>query len=105
MDGYQVDLEALRGASSQFYEGSDAVGDAAALLSLTQLVPQALGEVPAAAEFSQAVARFVGAHGDDLRHGSLWVNATADGLVHSLDAYRRHDDGSANVLNQIGEPL
>ena len=101
--GYEVDPEALRTASSQFYDSSDAVGDAAALLALTQLVPQALGEVAAADEFSAAVSRFADTHGEDLRHGSVWVNDAADGLVGSAEAYQRHDDASADTLRRIGE--
>jgi hypothetical protein len=101
--GYEVDPEALRTASSRFYDSSDAVGDAAALLGLTQLVPQALGEVAAADEFSAAVSRFAGMHGEDLRHGSVWVNDAADGLVSNAEAYQRHDEASAEVLRGIGE--
>jgi hypothetical protein len=103
-NGYDVDPDALRTASNRFYDSSDAVGDAAALLALTQLVPQALGEVPAADELSAAVSRFVGAHGDDLRHGSIWINDAADGLVQSADSYRRHDDASADRLRALREP-
>jgi hypothetical protein len=101
-NGYDVDPDALRTASSRFYDSSDAVGDAAALLALTQLVPQALGEVPAADELSAAVSRFVGAHGDDLQHGSIWINDAADGLVQNADSYRRRDDAAAQQLRALG---
>jgi hypothetical protein len=100
-NGFEVDLDSLREASGRFYDSSDAVGDAAALLSLTQLVARALGEVPAAEELSAAVSRFVGTHGDDLRHGSIWINAAADGLVESADSYRRHDDTSADRFRTL----
>lgn len=101
-DGYQVDPETLRGASGRIYEGSDAVGDAAALLAVAQLVPAALGEVPAADELAAAFARFVGDHGDDLGHGSVWVNDAADGLVAGADDYQRRDDGAAADLTAAG---
>jgi hypothetical protein len=103
-DGYEVDPETLRTASGQFHDGSDAVGEAAALLSLTQLVPDALGQVAAAGELSSALARFVGEHGDDLRHGSMWVNDAADGLIENADAYQRTDDSSADGLTQLRGP-
>jgi len=97
-DGYQVDPAALRSASGRCYESSDAVGDAAALLSVAQLVPAALGEVAAADELAAAFARFVGTHGDDLRHGSVWVNDAADGLVTTADAYARQEDDATAAL-------
>lgn len=100
--GYEVDPEVLHTASTQFYDSSDAVGDAAALLSLTQLVADALGDVPAAAELSAAVSRFASTHGSDLEHGSVWVNDAADGLVASAQSYRQHDDTAAETLRQIG---
>jgi PE family protein len=103
-DGYEVDPETLRTASGQFLDGSEAVGEAAALLALTQLVPDALGRLAAADELSSAMARFVGEHGEDLRHGSMWVNDAADGLVENADSYQRHDDGAADILGQIWGP-
>lgn len=102
-EGYQVDPATLRGASTKIYEGSDAVGDAAALLSVAQLVPAALGEVPAADELASAFTEFVTRHGDDLRHGSVWVNATADGLVASADEYEHGDQGAAADLTAAGQ--
>lgn len=101
MADYEVDPETLRAASTHVYAGSDAVGDAAALLSVAQLVPAALGEVDAAYELSRAVAAFVGEHGDDLRHGSVWVNDAADGLVASAEGYRRQDDEAAATVEAI----
>jgi len=101
-DGYQVDPATLRGASNRIYEGSDAVGDAAALLSVAQLVPAALGEVAAADELAGAFATFVGTHGDDLRHGSVWVNDAADGLVASAEDYERRDDTAAADVTAAG---
>jgi hypothetical protein len=101
-DGFQVDPATLRGASRDVYAGSDAVGDAAALLSSAQLVPAALGEVPAADELAGAFARFVGEHGDDLRHGSAWVGEAADGLVAGADDYERRDENAANGVTGAG---
>lgn len=101
MADYEVDPETLRAASTHVYAGSDAVGDAAALLSVAQLVPAALGEVDAAHDLSRAVAAFVGEHGDDLRHGSVWVNDAGDGLVASADGYGRQDDQAATDLGRL----
>ena len=99
---YEVDPETLLAASTHVYAGSDAVGDAAALLSVAQLVPAALGEVAAADELASAFANFVGTHGDDLRHGSVWVNDAADGLVASADDYERRDDDAAADVAAAG---
>lgn len=99
MAGYQVDPDTLRSASSKYYDGSDAVGDAAALLSVAQLVSAALGEVDAAPELSSAFATFVGTHGDDLRHGSVWLNDAADGLVDNAENYQRRDDITAEMMD------
>jgi hypothetical protein len=100
-DGYQVDPDALDAAGRQFHDGSDSVADAAALLSVAQLVPNALGEVDAAHELSSAFAEFVGRHGDDLRHGAVWVDDAADGLTGSAASYRRTDDESAAELTGL----
>lgn len=101
-DGYQVDPVTLRGASREVYAGSDAVGDAAALLATAQLVPGALGELPAADELARAFATFVGEHGDDLRHGAQWVGAAGDGLVSSADDYERRDGNAASGVTAAG---
>ncbi|MDQ3789003.1 hypothetical protein [Actinophytocola sp. NPDC049390] len=90
-DGYEVDPAALRAASSGFYTGAAAVDQAAARLSVAQLVPGALGEVDAAYELASAFAEFVGEHGDDLRKGASWVNDAGDGLVENADEYTRKD--------------
>ena len=90
-DGYEVDPAALRAASSGFYTGAAAVDQAAARLSVAQLVPAALGEVEAAYELASAFAEFVGEHGDDLRKGASWVNDAGDGLVENADEYARKD--------------
>ncbi|GAB1512247.1 hypothetical protein [Actinophytocola sp. KF-1] len=90
-DGYEVDPAALRAASGGFYTGAAAVDQAAARLSVAQLVPAALGEVEAAYELASAFAEFVGEHGDDLRRGAAWVNDAGDGLVENADEYTRKD--------------
>ncbi len=101
-DGYQVDPGSLRGASREVYAGSDAVGDAAARLGMAQLVPAALGEVPAADELARAFAAFVGEHGDDLRQGARWVGAAGDGLVSSAEDYERRDGNAASGVTAAG---
>ncbi|OLF05524.1 type VII secretion target [Actinophytocola xanthii] len=101
-DGYQVDPGTLRSASRPVYECADALGDAAALLSAAQLVPSALGEVPAAAELASAFDRFAAAHGEDLGHGSAWVNDAAEGLVTSAEDYERRDHDAAADVTAAG---
>ncbi|MGB3442925.1 MAG: hypothetical protein WBA97_29640 [Actinophytocola sp.] len=91
-DGYEVDPAALRAASDGFYTGADAVGQAAARLSVAQLVPAALGEVDAAYDLAAAFAEFVGEHGDDLRRGASWVTDAGDGLVENADEYIRREE-------------
>ena len=101
-DGYQVDPATLRGASRDVYAGSDAVSDAAGLLSGAQLVAATLGEVPAADELARAFAIFAGEHGDDLRHGSTWLADAADGLVSGADDYERRDENAASDVTAAG---
>jgi hypothetical protein len=101
-DGYQVDPATLRSASRPIYECADALGDAAALMSAAQLVPSALGEVPAAAELASAFAAFAAAHGEDLGHGSAWVNDAAEGLVTSAEDYERREDNAAAEATAAG---
>jgi hypothetical protein len=91
-DGYEVDPAALQAASGGFYTGADAVAQAAARLSVAQLVPAALGEVDAAHELATAFAEFAGTHGDDLRRGAEWVADAGDGLVTSADEYLRREE-------------
>ncbi|MFC4858859.1 hypothetical protein [Actinophytocola glycyrrhizae] len=91
-DGYEVDPAALRAASGGFYTGGDAVSQAAARLSVAQLVPGALGEVAAAYELAAAFAEFVGEHSEDLRRGGSWVTDAGDGLVENADEYLRREE-------------
>lgn len=100
-DSFEVRPDTVRAASVQWYEGSDAVGDAAALLALTGLNPDSLGDVAAAAEFSTALQKFTADHGDDLRHGSVWVNNGADGLLSSAEAYQANEEVCAAELRKI----
>ena len=104
-DGYQIDLDAVRGAGKQVYTGSDAIGDAAALFGLTGVNPDAFGQLPEAGQFSTALASFVDRHGTDLRHGSVWVNATGDAIMSGAAEYERMDDETANRLDQASGGL
>ena len=100
--GFQVDPATLRGASRDVYAGSDAVGDAATLMSAAQLVAAALGEVPAADELARAFATFAGEHGEDLRRAASWVGDAADGLVSSAADYERRDENAATGVTAAG---
>ncbi|QFZ23707.1 hypothetical protein [Saccharothrix syringae] len=99
---FGVRPEALRSASGQFHEGADAAADGAELISLLRLDADALGQVPAAAEFVDALARWSGEQSDDLRRGSAWYRDSADGLEENADAYQRVDDDSDTAFRGIG---
>jgi hypothetical protein len=99
MFGVEPDL--LRDASKEFGNGSDAVREAAEMISMLRLDAGALGEVDAAAEFADALARFVGTHSQDLQRGSAWITDAAEGLVSNAEAYQRTDDDHASVLRKL----
>jgi hypothetical protein len=99
-DGYQIDLDAVRGAGKKVYIGSDAIGDAAALFGLTGVGADAFGQLPEAGAFASALSSFVDRHGVDLRHGSVWVNATGDSVMTSASEYERMDHDSATELDR-----
>lgn len=101
-DGYQVDPDTVRRAGKQVYAGSDAIGDAAALFGLTGLGADTCGALPASAEFATALTSFVERHGADLRHGSVWVNATGDAMMAGATEYERLDDTTAGGLDHLG---
>ncbi|MFC6091367.1 hypothetical protein Q5530_02700 [Saccharothrix sp. BKS2] len=93
--------EQLRAASKQFHEGSDAAADGAELISMLRLEADALGQVPAAAEFVDALTRWSGEQSDDLRRGSAWYRDAGDGLNENADAYQRADDDSHTAFRGI----
>lgn len=98
---FGVQPETLRAASRQFHEGADAAADGAELISMLRLDASALGQVPAAAEFADALARWSGEQSDDLRRGSAWYRDTGDGLNENADAYQRADDDSNTAFRGI----
>lgn len=100
--GYQVDLDAVRRAGKQVYAGSDALGDAAALFGLTGIGADAFGELPEAGEFAAALRSFVERHGNDLRHGSVWLNGTGDTIMTGAGEYERADHGTATGIDRVG---
>ncbi|MBB4969546.1 hypothetical protein [Saccharothrix violaceirubra] len=93
--------ETLRGASKEFHDGADATGDGADLISMLRLDAGALGEVPAAAEFVDALARWTGEQSDDLRRGSAWYRDAGDGLAENADAYQRAEDSSTQSFRSF----
>jgi hypothetical protein len=99
-DGYQIDLDAVRDAGKKVYAGSDAIGDAAALFGLAGVGADAFGQLPEAGEFAGALGSFVDRHGTDLRHGSVWVNATGDAVMTSVTEYERLDQDAATGLDR-----
>lgn len=98
---FGVQPETLREASKKFHEGADAAGDGADLISMLRLDANALGQVPAAAEFVDALAKFTGEQSDDLRRGSAWYRDAGEGLTHNADAYKRMDDDSATGFRSV----
>lgn len=98
---FGVRPETLRAASKQFHEGSDATADGAELISMLRLEADALGQVPAAAEFVDALAKWSGEQSDDLRRGSAWYRDAGDGLNENADAYQRADDDSQTWFRGI----
>ena len=95
---FGVEPELLRNASKEFGNGSDAVREAAEMISMLKLDAGALGEVDAAAEFADALAKFVGTHAQDLQRGSAWITDAAEALVREADACVRADDHQAGAL-------
>lgn len=98
---FGVRPETLRAASKQFHEGADAAGDGAEMISMLRLDAGALGEVAAAAEFADALAKWAGEQSDDLRRGSAWYRDAGDGLNENADAYQRADDDSNNSFRSL----
>ncbi|GGN05033.1 hypothetical protein GCM10011609_50360 [Lentzea pudingi] len=98
---FGVEPELLRNASKEFGNGSDAVREAAEMISMLRLDTGALGEVDAAAEFADALSKFAGTHSQDLQRGSAWITDAAEGLVSNAEAYQRTDDDHATALKKI----
>ncbi|MET9228655.1 hypothetical protein [Lentzea sp. NPDC003310] len=99
MFGVEPDL--LRTASKEFGNGSNAVREAAEMISMLRLDAGALGEVDAAAEFATALSGFVGTHAQDLQRGSAWINDAAEGLVSNADSYQRMEDDHTAALRKL----
>jgi hypothetical protein len=102
---FGVEPELLRNASKEFGNGSDAVREAAEMISMLRLDAGALGEVDAAAEFADALAKFVGTHSQDLQRGAAWITDAAEGLVANADAYQRVDEDHASTLAKLMQGL
>jgi uncharacterized protein YukE len=98
---FGVQPETLRAASKQFHDGADATGDGAELISMLRLEADALGQVPAAAEFVDALAKWSGEQSDDLRRGSAWYRDAGDGLNENADTYQRVDEDSRSSFTGI----
>jgi hypothetical protein len=99
---FGVQPETLREASKGFHDGADATADGADLISMLRLDAVALGEVPAAAEFADALAKFTGEQSDDLRRGSAWYRDAGEGLTENAGTYVRADDDSRQGFTKVG---
>lgn len=102
---FGVEPELLRNASKEFGNGSDAVREAAEMISMLKLDAGALGEVDAAAEFADALSKFVGTHAQDLQRGSVWITDAAEGLTSNADAYQRTEDDHTSMLTKLMQGL
>jgi hypothetical protein len=102
---FGVEPELLRNASKEFGNGSDAVREAAEMISMLKLDAGALGEVDAAAEFTEALSKFVGTHSQDLQRGSAWITDAAEGLTSNANAYQRTEDDHVSMLTKIMQGL
>lgn len=100
---FGVQPQALRDASKGFHDGADATGDGAELISMLRLDAGALGEVPAAAEFADALAKFTAEQSDDLKRGSAWYRDAGEGLVQNAETYERTDDDNSQSFRKIGD--
>ena len=100
---FGVQPEALRNASKGFHDGADATADGAELISMLTLDAGALGEVPAAAEFADALAKYTAEQSEDLRRGAAWYRDAGEGLVENADTYFRLDDDSRETFRKIGD--
>ena len=102
---FGVEPELLRNASKEFGNGSDAVREAAEMISMLKLDAGALGEVDAAAEFADALSKFVGTHSLDLQRGSAWITDAAEGLTSNAETYQRTEDDHTSVLTKLMQGL
>ncbi|MEU5691331.1 hypothetical protein [Actinosynnema sp. NPDC020468] len=93
--------ETLRAASKEFEDGADATGDGADLISMLRLDAGALGQVPAAAEFVDALARWAGEQSDDLRRGAAWYRDAGAGLAENAESYQRAEDATTQSFRSF----
>lgn len=95
---------ALAAAAPRLLDASDQIAVAAGLVRSAFLPAAALGEVEGAAEFARAVQTFVDSHGEDLEHGSLWMNDAAEALVKVAENYEQIDQElAAQFTRMIGD--
>ncbi|WP_414939018.1 WXG100 family type VII secretion target [Amycolatopsis sp. cmx-11-51] len=103
--GYETDPDSLVGAAGVLDGATSTLSAAAGTVSRLQLVSHLLGEVPAAATFSDALTKHISAAGDRLTAGAETIGGVADSLVTSADTYRRVEDGISEGLDKLGEVL
>lgn len=103
--GYETDPDSLVGAAGVLDGATSTLSAAAGAMSRLQLVSHLLGEVPAAATFSETVTKHISAAGDRLTAGVDAVGGIADSLVTGADTYRRIEDGIREGLDKLGEAL
>ncbi|RSN24861.1 hypothetical protein DL990_33815 [Amycolatopsis sp. WAC 01416] len=103
--GYETDPDSLVRAAGVLDGATSTLSGAAGAVSRLQLVSRLLGEVPAAATFSDTMTKHFTAAGDRLTAGVETVGGIADSLVTGADTYRRSEDGITEGLDKLGKAL
>ncbi|WP_409492134.1 WXG100 family type VII secretion target [Amycolatopsis sp. cmx-11-12] len=103
--GYETDPDSLVCAAGVLDGATSTVSAAAGTMSRLQLVSHLLGDVPAAATFSDALTKYTTAAGDRLTAGAETIGGIADSLVTGADTYRRVEDGISEGLDRLGKVL
>ncbi|MFI9452040.1 hypothetical protein [Amycolatopsis sp. NPDC052450] len=103
--GYETDPDSLVGAAGVLDGATSTLSGAAGAVSRLQLVARLLGDVPAAATFSDTMTKHLTAAGDRLTAGVETVGGIADSLVTGADTYRRIEDGITEGLDKLGKVL
>ncbi|WP_410646740.1 hypothetical protein [Amycolatopsis sp. cmx-4-54] len=103
--GYETDPDSLVGAAGVLDGATSTLSAAATATSRLQLASHLLGEVPAAATFSDALTKHLSATADRLTASVDTVGGIADSLVTGADTYRRIEDGIREGLENLGDVL
>lgn len=102
MNGFEVNVPALRGSGSSLDAASGQVAAAAGVRSM-RVAPETLGGAfgvpPGAVLFARAVAGFAEEQGAALVAGAAWVSDAADAVRRAAGGYERTEDAVVAVLD------